>query len=212
MTGDSPCERCGADATHPTVSVDPDQLRPFFRTSDDAAETEKLKAHLTRVQRERKPCVFLGVDDLLRIARWKLGMQYGRVERHLSLLTDELVQCVTGAALPLFDQSLSDEIVTRVRLGLLMSMPGVGMGVASAILALTLPDEYCVIDFRGWWALFSEERTHFTEAQYLRYRAGVGCLARRLSWSVQDADHALWELYDVLPSVRDASEPEESIF
>ena len=68
------------------------------------------------------------------------------------------------------------------------------MGIASATLALTTPDDYCVIDFRGWRALFSEERKQFTEGQYLRYRAGVRCLADQLGWSVQDTDHALWDL------------------
>ena len=33
------------------------------------------------------------------------------------------------------------------------------MGIASATLALMTPDDYCVIDFRGWRALFSEERS-----------------------------------------------------
>ena len=187
------CEKCGW-AVHATVQVDPERLRPCYRTSEYAAATERLKEYLAGIQRDRQPHVLLRIDELLRIARWKLGNQYGRTERHFSDLTNELVQAVSQAAFSLPVQDLSDEVRTRVQLRLLSSLPGVKIGIASSILALMMPGDYCAIDFRGWRALFSEERRQFTERQYLRYRAGVRCLARQLGWSVQDTDLALWEL------------------
>jgi hypothetical protein len=80
-------------------------------------------------------------------------------------------------------------------LGLLVAIPGVGIPVASAILALSDPQRYCVIDFRGWRALFCEERTAFSVKDYLRYREEVAHLAVDLGWSVQETDLAVWE-YD----------------
>lgn len=187
------CEKCGW-AVHATVQVEPERLRAYYRTSEDAAETERIKEYLAGIQQDRRPHVLLRIDEFLCIARWKLGNQYGRTERHFSVLTNELVQAVTRAAFSLPVQDLSDEVQTRVQLRLLSSLPGVDIGIASAILALMMPGEYCAIDFRGWKALFSHERRQFTERQYLRYRAGVRCLARQLGWSVQDTDLALWEL------------------
>ena len=190
---DLKCEKCGW-AVHATVQVEPERLRAYYRTSEDVAETERIKEYLAGIQQDRRPHVLLRIDELLCIARWKLRNQYGRTERHFSDLTNELVQAVSRAAFSLPVQDLSDEVQTRVQLRLLRSLPGVDIGIASAILALMMPGDYCAIDFRGWRALFSRERSQFTEGQYLQYRAGVRCLARQLGWSVQDTDLALWEL------------------
>ena len=66
--------------------------------------------------------------------------------------------------------------------------------MASAVLALTFPDDYRVAYFRGWRALFGEDRREFTTSQYLTYRAAADCVAHMLDWSVQERNHALWEL------------------
>lgn len=190
---DMNCEQCGW-AVHANVQVEPEQLRAYYRTSEDAAETEMIKEYLAGIQQDRRPHVFLQIDELLCIARWKLRKQYGRDERHFSDLTNELVQVVSRAAFSLPVQDLPDEVQTQVQLRLLSSLPGVNIGIASAILALMMPGDYCAIDFRGWKALFSHERRQFTEGQYLQYRAGVRCLALQLGWSVQDTDLALWVL------------------
>ena len=101
---------------------------------------------------------FLGLDDFQRITRWKLGRQLKRVPQ-LEQLTESLVRSVTRAAFHLHaDHEPSDAIATSVCLGVLTSLPGVGVPVATAVLALTFPDDYCVVDFRGWRALFGEDR------------------------------------------------------
>jgi hypothetical protein len=80
-------------------------------------------------------------------------------------------------------------------MGLLVALPGVGVPVASAVLALTDPERYCVIDFRGWRTVFDEERTAFSIRDYLRYRGEVARVAVNLGWPVQETDLAIWE-YD----------------
>ena len=186
------CPRC--NARHPPVVVEPEQLRPVRGSELDIAETRELKRHIARALRHRAPYAFLGLDDFRRIARWKLGRQLGRV-RSLEQLTESLVRSVTRAAFHLHaDHKRSDAVAAGVCVGVLTSLPGVGVPVASAVLALTFPDDYCVVDFRGWRALFGEDRRAFTTNQYLAYRAAVDCMAHLLDWSVQETDHALWEL------------------
>lgn len=195
------CLRC--HARHPPVVVEPEQLRLVRGSELDIAETRELKQHIARALRLRAPYAFLGLDDFRRIARWKLGRQLGRV-RPLEQLTEGLVRSVTRTAFHLHaDHKRSDAVAASVCVGVLTSLPGVGVGVASAVLALTFPDDYCVVDFRGWRALFGEDRRTFTTTQYLAYRAAVDCMAHLLDWSVQETDHALWEL-DRRQSVRGA--------
>ena len=82
-------------------------------------------------------------------------------------------------------------MVTMLRL-----LPGVGTGVASAILALCYPKRYAPLDARVWQGLFDEERSTFELVHYRRYLAGLSELAaeaRTLDpkgrWSVQLAAH-----------------------
>ena len=140
----------------------------------------------------RKP-FFLLRDELDKIADWKLMGQYDRTRRHLEKLTDALVKPVTKAAFQVSDSDFNVE--TSVRLDVLGSLPGIRIGVASATLALTFPETYCVIDFRGWRALFSEDRTGqtFSVKHYLKYVHEVRCLAEELDRQPQEVDFALWE-------------------
>ena len=70
-------------------------------------------------------------------------------------------------------------------------LPSVCPGVSST-LALSEPARYCVIDFRGWRALYAAEKRTFTIRDYQAYRSEVDQLARSLGWSVQETDLALW--------------------
>ncbi len=83
----------------------------------------------------------------------------------------------------------------ELKLGILTSLRGVAVPVASAILALVEPDRYCVIDFRGWRAIFDEDKRGFTISDYKRYLAAIRELAEQLGWPVQEVDLAVWE-YD----------------
>lgn len=67
--------------------------------------------------------------------------------------------------------------------------------MASAILALVFPEQYAVIDFRGWRQIFGEAKRTFSVADYKRHLREVKRLAVKLGWLVQEIDLAIWE-YD----------------
>jgi len=87
------------------------------------------------------------------------------------------------------------EYEADLRLKLLSALAGISVPVASAILALSEPQKYCVIDFRGWHAVFGEKRENFGVREYLRYRDEVARLARELGLTIQETDALIWE-YD----------------
>jgi hypothetical protein len=172
--------------------IKPDDIRQLRTASSDYTETEALKAELRKRRGERKP-YFLTGDELDRIFHWKLRSQYGRTQHLLARNSDAAYRAVTEAVFKIAGPD--NDYETRVRLALLCALPGVGVPVASAVLALTDPERYCVIDFRGWRTLFDEERASFTIGDFLRYRAKVAQIATALGWSVQETDLAIWE-YD----------------
>ena len=132
------------------------QLTPFRTLGDDYDQTQRLKRQFAVLRQERVP-LYLTLAELNEILRWKLRGQFGRQRARRRLNTDEVIRAVTTAALSLTHPD--DDYETELRLGLLCTLRGVGVPVASAILALVFPERYAVIDFRGWRQLFTEGRT-----------------------------------------------------
>lgn len=167
---------------------------PLRGLAPDGDTTEKLKRNFRRLRKNRRP-FFLEAAEFDEVLHWKLGSQYGRVSRHRNLLLDTTIPIVTRAA---FEARAADRDETlKLRTGILTSLPIVGVRVASAILTLVMPEEYGVIDFRGWRQVFGDERGSFSIPDYLRYMRHVWRLADELSWLPQEVDHAIWE-YDRL--------------
>jgi hypothetical protein len=168
------------------------QLIPYKTSSDDYTVTEQLKAYFDQMKNVRHP-MHLTLDEFDKVLQWKLRGQYGRQRERRNANTDQVVRVVTRAALSIEHSDKDYEV--ELRFGILCSLRGVGVPVASAILALVFPDRYSVIDFRGWRQVFGEERTTFSVSDYRRYLAKIQKLAQELGWLVQEVDLAIWE-YD----------------
>src|SRR5439155_6424520 len=149
-------------------------LQRLRTASPDYAETEALKAEFRERRLGRTP-FFLTGAELDRVFQWKLRGQYGRQSARRMRNSEDAYHAVTEAVFKVVGPQFEYECM--IRLGLLSVLPGVGVPVASAVLALTEPQQYCVVDFRGWRTVFGEERQSFSIADYLRYRAEVARLA-----------------------------------
>ena len=168
------------------------QLIQYRTSSDDYTLTVHIKADFAQMKRERHP-MYLTLEEFDRVLQWKLRGQYERQRERRKENTDDVIRVVTGAALSIEHPDKDYEIELRV--GILCTLRGVGVPVASAILALVFPERYAVIDFRGWRQVFGEERTTFSVSDYRRYLREVQNLAQELGWPVQEVDLAIWE-YD----------------
>ena len=164
-------------------------LHDMLKDKSAPDTTEKLKRDFGRLRQERRP-FFLEASEFDNILDWKLGSQYGRVSRHRKLLLDTSIPIVTHAAFDVRAAERGDTL--KIRTGILTSLPIVGVPVASAILALVMPEEYGVIDFRGWRQVFGDKRPNFSIPGYLRYMQQVWRLADELSWMPQEVEHAIW--------------------
>lgn len=172
--------------------------RPRLDEADWQAH-QQLKDKFARARRERDPmCLTKG--EFLEVAHWKLISQYGRAKRLLESNPSERIEAVTSRALSFSDPDPDIEMVGRVTM--LRILPGVGMGVASAILALCFPEQYAPIDFRVWRQLFDSDLRMFEIPEYRRYLKRLRELADELAsldpahdWPVQLVDYFAWE-YD----------------
>jgi hypothetical protein len=123
--------------------VTPDDIRLLRTAAVDHVETEKLKAEFARLRASRKP-FFLNADDLEKIFRWKLRGQYSRNSELRRANPANVYEIVTRACFEVCSDVPSYE--ANIRLKLLTAIAGVGVPVASAILALVDPDNYCVVE------------------------------------------------------------------
>lgn len=173
--------------------INPEDIRPYRTTAADFSETQELKRHLHSLKQTRNP-FYLDVNGFDRILRWKLRQQYGRQEYLRSQNTDKVIKEVTSVALNISHHNKDYELELRFKL--LIALKGVGIPVASAMLALCYPEEYAVIDFRGWRQMFGERKTSFTLNDYKRYLREIKDLADKLGWPPQEVDLAIWD-YDI---------------
>jgi hypothetical protein len=167
-------------------------IRNLRTASSDNEETDAIKALMNK-RRQDPSGLYLTFDDFNRILRWKLGQQIGRVKRLISQNTPQIVEETTKLALSV--QIDDPDYEFQFRFTVLTALRGVGTGVASAILALSFPEKYCVIDYRGWRQVFDDEKTAFSFGEYNKYLGRVRILAKELGWTPQEVDLAIWE-YD----------------
>ncbi|MBI3957576.1 MAG: hypothetical protein HY328_02115 [Chloroflexi bacterium] len=168
------------------------EIAPLHKQAIDFDDTEQLKAKFAQLRRQRKP-LYLTASEFENVLEWKLGQQIGRQRNLRAANTDELIRAVTEIALTITHPDKEYEL--ELRTDILCALRGVGVPVASAVLALVFPEEYAVIDFRNWRQLFNEDKTVFSTPEYKRYMKKIRLLANELGWSVQEVDHAIWE-YD----------------
>lgn len=176
------------------------QIIPYRTSSDDYDLTECLKARFAQLRSERHP-LYLTSEEFEEILHWKLRGQYRRQEGKRKANTEDVIRTITSAALSITHPDEDYEV--ELRLGILCCIRGVGVPVASAILAPVFPEKYAVIDFRGWRQIFGEERTTFSISDYKRYLREIKRLAVELEWLVQEVDLAIWE-YDRVNSGKSA--------
>ncbi len=168
------------------------EVAPYRTLADDYPEAENLKRSLARLRKEREP-LYLTHAEFEQILVWKLRTQHGRQRERRRANTEDVVRAVTGLALTITHPD--DEYETELRVATLCALRGVSVPVASAVLALVLPEKYAVIDFRGWRQVFGNEKATFTIPDYYRYLRKLRVLAGELGWLVQEVDLAVWE-YD----------------
>lgn len=174
--------------------------REQLRLDDADWQThQQLKAKFAAARAQRDP-MCLTEGEFFEVAHWKLINQYGRAKRYLESNPAERIEAVTSRALSFGDSDPDVEMMGRVTM--LRVLPGVGMGVASAILALCFPEQYAPIDFRVWRQLFDSELSMFEIPEYRRYLKKLRELADELAsldpvndWPVQLVDYFAWE-YD----------------
>lgn len=170
------------------------QIVDLLNSSEDYDYTERLMSRFEKLKAERKP-FFLESKDLDEILKWKLRGCFAEQQLLRSANSEEIIRSITGLALTIKHDDKEYELELRLRI--LTSLRGVDIAIASAILALVYPQDYGVIDHRGWHNVFWESETAFSILEYKRFLHEIRRLAKELKWPALHVNLAIWE-YDRL--------------
>lgn len=164
-----------------------------LRRDPDWIDTELLK-HQIQSYRTKHPGSGLSFELFDGIVAWKLRGQRGRTEQLRAELTPQNIAAVTEAAFSL--EHPKRDVLAALRVRVLSSMPGIGTGVASAILALSFPAMYGVVDVRVWKVIFGKSKAAFTPEDYIEYLHELWACAKRLGLEPQVVDFLAWRSWE----------------
>jgi hypothetical protein len=140
----------------------------------DELSHSKLRGYLTKA-------------ELVKVCRWKSARAIRQIQRNRA----ERIKKVTGEAFATRSE--------RKKLTLLTSLHGVSVPMASAILMLTRPTRYGVIDIRVWQLLYkmgsvtsNENGLHFAFKEWYRYLMILRYYAKKYNVGARDIERTLF--------------------
>jgi hypothetical protein len=154
------------------------EVHKWYET-EKGSRSKKRFERIHRVILKRKA---LNLHELYDAAHWKSPRASKRVRTQNP---DRVVRLITKFAL-----KMSDE---RFKIRLLSTLDGIGVPRASAILAMSDPKKYGVIDTNAWYALTGKYRSSFDDDDWMWYLCQIRRLARKFRKTAREIELALWE-------------------
>jgi hypothetical protein len=161
-------------------------LRAHLSASTEDGSTRTLIREFAKARRRG----YLTKEELEKVCAWKSPRVMKQVRRN----TPAAVRNVTRTAFSCTSEL--DKIET------LLTLHGVGIPMASAILMFTCPRRYPVIDIRGWQLLHAmkavqenERGVNLTPEQWVEFLEIARSHARRLGVTTRDVQRALFHAH-----------------
>ncbi len=168
-------------------------LHQQFITPNNAEWVEVVNLR-NNIKEEFERQGYLNADTYETILDWKLRRQRNRTEKHREDNTNDLIRELTGTFWRVTHPNAAKQM--EIKLKVLMAIPGTGLGVASAILTLSTPASFAIIDFRNWRVLYDELKRNFTLSDYKKYLEAIRQFAAQLNCDAQEVDYLLWKEYE----------------
>ena len=164
--------------------------------SKTIANTEPFEEYFNQMKDTIKKG-FLTPEELLDICRWKSPRTINKIE------TDkDKIKILTSKAFSIKCEdviSIRFEKVEGEKIDILDNIKGVGVPMASAILTLTDPENYGVIDIRVWQVLFrlkkvdyDPEGQNFTKKHWTDFLKVIRNLSKEYKTRARDVERVLF--------------------
>lgn len=127
--------------------------------SPEVAETRNLINLITGKVNARSDAYLLA-EELDQIMKWKLDKQYMHSKEQRKVNVDSVVVPITKAAFSIRSKNYDYE--TELKIKTLTAMRSVAIPLATAVLAITDPNKYAVIDSVLWEYIYKKYKNSFT--------------------------------------------------
>lgn len=155
-------------------------------------EWRKILDLRSQVQKDFQNKKSLSISTYQQILDWKLAKQ--RADKIRTSSPDSLVKTITACYCKA--DHPHDELKTKIRMNILLSIPWIGIGVSSAIMALHDPQQYGAIDSRVWSALFQKDKKTLSMNDYIKYLNAIRQMANGAKCEVQAVEYILWKQHE----------------
>ncbi len=162
------------------------QLIGMHLFTKEDPQTQELIEELAHVRKKRN----LTKPELIKICRWKSP----RAIRYIASNREKRIMKITKAAFAARSE--------RDKLALLTDLNGVSVPMASAILTLTNPKRYGVIDIRVWQLLFkmgtvgtNKGGANFNFKQWYRFLRILRYYAKMYAVGARDVERTLFRVH-----------------
>ncbi len=172
--------------------------------SNDGRITNEYSPYFESISKILRDRGYLLGEEFISICEWKTRRQRNRYQEN----SEEDIKHITTHITTIHPTKIEDQVHS------LTSLNGVGVPVASAILTIIFPENYCVLDYRAWRALlwvmskpssfndyieFSEIMDNFRNyaslSSYKHYLEKIRNIARQYHMTPRKIEMALW-MYD----------------
>ena len=169
-----------------------EEIKSSLEACTDFPVMTDLIGKLEHLRASRIP-FFLTREEFEKILKWKLRGQYDRIRDRLVVNSEEVTHTITEASFKIMTANIDENYKLELCIKILSALRAVDIGVASAVLGLVSPNEYCAIDFRVWRQVFPYKRkTWFSIADYEKYLCAARNYSKTLKRSVQEIDLGIW--------------------
>lgn len=168
------------------------QMKKKLISSSNPEWQNILKLRIS-VQKDFNNNHFLTVSTFDKILDWKLNQQKSQISKIKNSAPNSLIRTITNCYYKV--DHPDDEMKTRIKMGILLSIPWIGIGISSAIITFHEPQLYGNVDFRSWSVLFNKDKKTFSGNDYLTYLKSIRELADKAGCDVQEIDYILWKNY-----------------
>lgn len=170
------------------MALNKKEVRDLIEKYNEVSYTEREGRLFGEIGKSIRNRGHLKKEELLEIVRWKSA----RVIRKAEANSEDLVEKITKFAFETDNE--------EVKMGVLVSLSGVSIPMASSILTIPYPEKYGVIDIRGWHTLYNlglvgYKKDVFNVKDWLLYLKVIRGLGEKYDVSPREIDKAIF-MYD----------------
>jgi len=176
--------------------MDIDQIKALRnnKIKDDQGAWDKVLKLRALTKYDFKYKGYLSFKNFKKILEWKYEGQDNRVEKILALSPVSLIESITRCYSEI--DHPNEDLKTRIKTYILLGIPWIGIGMASAIMGLHEPDKYAGIDKSIRATIFQEEVRTLQAKDYLPYLKRIKEIAGQLDCDLQETEYLLKLMQD----------------